>query len=114
MADWLFLIALLPLAAFVGRDVRSALKAGGFEDFTAESWNVKTAIERDFGVGQADSILIYTNEQGSADDPEALSGVLGALAKFERDAGVVHVLDYYKTGARQLLSRDGKSTAVIR
>ncbi len=108
-----FFVALLPLAGFIGRDVRSALKAGGFEDFTAESWIVKGVIERDFKVGQADLVLIYTNENGSADDPEAMSAVVSALAKIEKDAGVIHLVDYYQTGARQLLSKDGRSTAVI-
>ena len=108
----LFLV-LVPTAMFLGRDVRRALKSGGFEDFSAESWRVREQLQERLGVGQADVILIYTNELGTADDPEHMAGVLGVVAKIEKDPQVVRIIDYHQTGAKQLLSKDGRRSLVV-
>jgi RND superfamily putative drug exporter len=104
---------LVPVSAIFGGSVMSLLRSGGFEDFGAESWQVRESLIHDLGIGVADVMALYTNKSGNVDDVEMLSGVLGAIEKIEGDKDVVKVLSYYSTAASSLVSKDRTRTMVI-
>jgi uncharacterized membrane protein YdfJ with MMPL/SSD domain len=108
-----FYIALVPLAAWLGQPVMGMLRTGGFEDFGAESWQVREALVNEIGTGVADIIALYENKSGNVDDVEMLSALLGVIEKVEKDKDVVRVISYYTTGAEGLVSKDRSKTMVV-
>ena len=67
---------LVPLGAVLSRGVLPMLRAGGFEDPSAESWQVHNTLIRDLHIGSADIVAIYTTSTGTIDDVEVMSAVL--------------------------------------
>lgn len=108
-----FYIALVPLAAWLGQPVMGMLRTGGFEDFGAESWQVREALVNEIGTGVADIIALYENKSGNVDDVEMLTALLGVIETIEKDKDVVRVISYYTTGAEGLVSKDRSKTMVI-
>jgi trehalose monomycolate/heme transporter len=108
-----FYIALVPLAAWLGQPVMGMLRTGGFEDFGAESWQVREVLVNEIGTGVADIIALYENKSGNVDDVEMLTAILGVIETIEQDKDVVRVISYYTAGAEGLVSKDRSKTMVI-
>lgn len=104
---------LVPLAVWFGAPVMGMLRTGGFEDFGAESWQVRERLINELGTGVADIIALYENPSGNVDDVEMLSAILGVIDVIEKDKDVVRVISYYTTGAPTLVSTDRTKTFVI-
>ena len=105
---------LVPLAAVIGAPAVRQLRVGGFEDWSAESWQVNRALVDELGVGSPDILPIYTVKNGgNVDDIEVLTGILGVIEQVKRDPDVVRVTSYYEHGAGQLVSRDRTRTFLI-
>ena len=106
-------LVFFPIAAVLGQSVLKKLRAGGFEDPAAQSWQVAATLEHELKVGSADVMAIYTTPSGNIDDVEMLSAVLGVIAQVEHVPGVVQTVSYYTHGAPQLVSKDRKRTMVV-
>ena len=104
---------LVPVALWLGAPVMAMLRNGGFEDFGAESWQVRESLIRELGTGSADIIALYENPSGNVDDVEMLSAMLGVLDVLEKDKDVVRVVSYYTTGAASLVSSDRSKTFIV-
>src|SRR5687767_11605095 len=94
----------------IGGPVLRELRVGGFEDYGAESWQVRDALIRDLDVGAADIIPIYSVQTGNVDDVEALTGILAVIEEVKKDKDVVRIVSYYENGASQLVSKDRTKT----
>ncbi|OGQ22532.1 MAG: hypothetical protein A2138_18500 [Deltaproteobacteria bacterium RBG_16_71_12] len=114
---WSILVAyavLVPLAAVIGAPAVRMLRIGGFEDWSADSWQVDRALVEELGVGAPDILPIYTVKSGgNVDDIEILTGILGVIDQVKRDPSVVRVTSYYEHGATQLVSRDRTRTFLV-
>ncbi len=105
---------LLPLAGVIGAPALRLLRAGGFEDWGAQSWQVDRALVNELGVGAPDILPIYqVASGGNVDDIEVLTGMLDVIDRIKRDPAVVRVTSYYEHGATQLVSRDRTRTFLI-
>jgi len=100
---------LLPVCAWVSRDVFTVLKPGGFRDPDAESTRVDAAV-RSFG-GSADLVVLHRATAGTIDDIENLTALIAVSAAAAGDPGVERVVGFPSTGAPFLLSKD-KTTAL--
>jgi RND superfamily putative drug exporter len=95
---------LLPVCWWLGRDVFSVLKPGGFRDPNAESTRVDAAV-RAFG-GGADLVVVHRAIAGRVDDIENFSSLVAVTAAAAADPGVERVVGFPQTGAPFLLSND--------
>lgn len=102
-----------PIGAILSMDVLQLLRAGGFEDMGAESWQVRDELINELQVGHADIIALYSVRSGTVDDIEVLSEVVAATERITKDPALVRVMSTYETGAPQLISRDRQKTFVL-
>ena len=106
-------VVLLPVAAFVGSGVFTALKPGGYDDPSTQSFKARQEILRQFGIGSADVVPLYTVRSGAAQDDAAKSAIGTALDHVAKDPSVTRVLSFYNTGAPQFISRDSTRTFAV-
>ena len=113
---WPVLIAfaiLFPVAGIIGGSAFAALKPGGFDDPTSESWQTSGLLMRELDVGGADLIALYTVPAGNIDDPAVRASVTAALERAAQDPSVERVTSFYSTGAPQFVSRDRTRTVAV-
>jgi RND superfamily putative drug exporter len=103
---------LIPLGAWFSRDVLPMLRAGGFEDPSAESWRVRAQMIDELKIGTGDLVALYTVPAGNVDDVEVLSAVLPALEVVRQDRDVVAVRSMWDTGGDVFVSKDRRRTFV--
>jgi uncharacterized membrane protein YdfJ with MMPL/SSD domain len=103
---------LVPLWVFFARGVMPLLRSGGFEDPTAESWQVRDVLTSELGLGNPDLVVIYSVTTGTIDDVEVLNAILPASEAAKKDPDVVRVATIYDTGAAAFASADRKHTFV--
>ncbi len=88
------------------------LRAGGFEDPSAESWRVRGIIVDELKIGTGDVVAIYTVPSGTVDDIEVLTAILPAVERVKQDQSVVTVRSMWDTGADVFVSKDRRRTFV--
>jgi trehalose monomycolate/heme transporter len=113
---WPVLIAftiLFPVAGIVGGGAFAALKPGGFDDPTAESFTASELLLDELDAGGADLIALYAVPSGSVEEPAVRDAVTAALDRAAQDPGVERVTSFYGTGAPQFVSRDGTRTFAV-
>jgi uncharacterized membrane protein YdfJ with MMPL/SSD domain len=103
---------LVPVGAWSSRGVLPMLRAGGFEDPSAESWRVRSILVDEMKIGSGDVVAIYSVDSGTVDDVEVLSAVLPALEEAKKDKDVVRIASMWDTGADAFVSKDRKRTFV--
>lgn len=104
---------LVPLGAFFSRGVLPLLRSGGFEDPTAESWQVRDVLTGEMGLGNADLVAILSVTSGTIDDVEVITAVFPLLEDIKKDKAVVRVGSVYDTGAQALVSPDKSKTFLV-
>lgn len=104
---------IVPLGAFFSRGVLPLLRSGGFEDPTAESWQVRDVLTGEMGLGNADLVLLLQVQSGTVDDVEVVSAVIPLIETLKADPDVVRVASFYDTGAAAFVSIDKQTTLVI-
>jgi RND superfamily putative drug exporter len=102
---------LLPVAWWLGRDVFSVLKPGGFRDPAAESTRVDTAL-RAFG-GAADLVVVHRATSGVIEDLENFTTLVTLTTAAATDPGVERVVSFPSTGAPFLLSNDRTAALTV-
>jgi uncharacterized membrane protein YdfJ with MMPL/SSD domain len=101
-------------AVYLSTGLFERLVGGGFEDRSSESYAVYAGLEDEIKVGGADLLALYTAAEGSTvDDIEGYTAALEALARIEKDPGVVSTASWYTTQASQLITKDKKRTFVL-
>ncbi|MHB8575834.1 MAG: MMPL family transporter [Dehalococcoidia bacterium] len=106
-------VILLPLAAVEGSGVFKALKPGGYDDPSTQSFKARQQILAEFGVGAADVVTLYTVRTGTVQDDAAKRTIGSTLDTVAEDPAVVRVLSLYNTGAAQFVSRNGTQTFAV-
>ncbi len=110
----LFIYALLvPVWLFFARGVMPLLRSGGFEDPTAESWQVVGVLTEEMALGNADLLAIYSLASGTIDEVEVLSAILPAIETTKADPDVARVTSVYETGAPMFASADRTKTFFV-
>ena len=113
---WPVLVAfavLFPVAGVIGGGAFAALKPGGFDDPTAESYAATERLTEELGVGAADLIALYTVPAGTVEDPAVRAVIVAALDRAAQDPAVERVASFYGTGAPQFVSRDRTRTFAV-
>lgn len=104
---------LVPLGAVLSRGVLPLLRSGGFEDPTAESWQVRDILTGEMHLGNADLVAVYTVASGTIDDVEYLSAMLPVLEHVKGEKDVVRVLSSFDAAATALVSPTRDRTFVV-
>ncbi len=104
---------LVPIGAVMSRGVLPLLRSGGFEDPTAESWQVRDVLTGEMHLGNADLIAVYSVASGTIDDVEFLSAVLPVLEQVKADKEVVRVFSTFDAGSQALVSPARDKTFVV-
>lgn len=104
---------MVPIWAIASRGVMPLLRSGGFEDPTAESWQVRDVLNQELGLGNADVIAIYEVKSGTIDDVEVLSVLLPVIEEAKKVDMVVRVGSHYDTGAPAFVSPDRSKTFLV-
>jgi RND superfamily putative drug exporter len=102
---------LLPVCWWLGRDVFSVLKPGGFRDPDAESTRVDAAV-RAFG-GGADLVVVHRATTGRIDDVENFTSLVAVTSAAAADPGVERVVGFPQVGAPFLLSNDKTASLTL-
>ncbi len=106
-------ILFMAIAAAFGGSVATKLSNGGFDDPKAESSVTKTLIEKTFGAGSPNLVLLVRAPSGSVDDVNTRAAGL-ALTKELADApGVAGVASYWTLQAPPLKSNKGDEALVL-
>lgn len=104
---------LVPIWAYFSRGVLPLMRSGGFEDPTAESWQVRDILNEELALGNADVIAIYDIKSGTIDDVEVLTALLPVIEEVKKQNMVVRVGSHYDTGAPALVSADRTKTFLV-
>lgn len=106
--------AVLALIAggYLGSGVAASLTSGGFEDPNAESSVAAEVLERDFGQGSSNLLLLVTSRAG-VDDPAVTQTGLALTRELAGEAGVVEVRSYWSQRAAPLASADRNQALIL-
>ena len=112
-ARGVLIIALLALiaAAVVGFTVFDKLKPDGFTDPNAESTQVQSTVDRNFG-GDVDVVAMVTAKTGFVDDADARAVGSDLAARIKADPNVTDAVSYWQTHAPSLRSTDGRNALI--
>ena len=105
-------VLLLVLAGVWGTTVFSRLVGGGFEDPGSDSARAAVALERALGRDAADVVVLYTDPDGTVDDPAFRRSVEATLAALP-DGAVTGASTMWSTGSPAFASADRRSTYVV-
>ncbi len=100
-------------AGAIGGSVAGKLSNGGFDDPTAQSTRAHDLIERTFGAGSPNLVLLVRAPGGSVDDPGAAAAGAALTAELEREPGISGVASYWSLQAPPLKSRAGDQALVL-
>ena len=102
-----------PVLLFMAGSVIPLLKAGGFEDYDKESWQVFEILQREFGAGTGDIIAVYSTDSGSITDIGVTAKILYAVSQIENDPDVGAIQSVYNSDAPHFVSDDRRSTFLM-
>ncbi|MDQ3913949.1 MAG: MMPL family transporter [Actinomycetota bacterium] len=102
------------LGGLVAPSVSGHLSSGGFDDPSSESAHAAARIERIFGVGDPDVVLLVEARAGSVDDAAVRRDGLALTNSLRDEEGVLRVDSYWTLGgAPPLRSTDGTKALVL-
>jgi putative drug exporter of the RND superfamily len=105
---------LLGIAGALGASVVEHLSTGGFDDPSSESARAAARIERIFGVGDPDFVLLVKARSGSVDDTDVRAAGTALTSALADEDGVRRVESYWSLGgAPPLRSTDGSEALVL-
>lgn len=120
-----WLVVALWLAAFVAavpalKNLKDALRSGGFEISTTESGRSSRLLEDEFGRRTVTTaVAVYKTDTGTVDEPANRQAIVDSLARIdglkgqEEPKAVKSIFSYYSTQNVRFRSEDGKSTYAI-
>ena len=104
---------LFPVLVWGAATVIPKLKGGGLDVPHSESHNAFALMEQEIHVGSADVLALWTSEDSTVDDIEAQAAAYEAIARVEKDPGVLSHVSWYETGASQLITKDKRRTFLL-
>jgi len=113
---WVLVATLLfvLLAGALGGNVASLLSSGGFDDPNAESTAADSALDRVFGSGTPNLVLLVTAKSGNVDDPEAAGFGARLTEQLANEEGVEQAVSYWTLGSPPpLKSNEGHQALVL-
>ncbi len=109
-------VAMLLLAAVVGGEVFGMLAGGGFDDPDSESVRATELLEREFGTGDPDLVLVVSaidGTVGSIDDPDVAAEGEAIIAELTATEGTDDVIGYWSGGRPGSLASASKDRAMV-
>jgi RND superfamily putative drug exporter len=113
---WVLVGALLVflVSGALGGNVASKLSSGGFEDPSAESSQAEDILQKTFGAGQPNFLLLVTAKQGTVDDPAVQADGVELTNKLTAEGSIDQAVSYWTLGAPPpLRSEDGKKALIL-
>lgn len=107
-------MALLVVAAPLAAGLSSRLRAGGWVYVDSESGRVARQLEATFGwdPNRTDE-AVFEDPRSTYADPSFRREVQSRLSRLAAAPGIAHVLSYYDSGDRHLVSADGHTTYAL-
>ena len=97
----------------LGGSVAGTLSNGGFDDPTAQSTLAHDLIEKTFGAGSPNLVLLVRAPGRSVDDPAVTAAGLALTQELSKEQGVSGVASYWSLQAPPLKSRTGDQALVL-
>lgn len=103
-------LVFIPIAGLVGGGVAQQLSVGGMESPDAESARTADALERDFGQGTINFVVVVRPRDGATvDDPAVTAAATQLTERMTADPELDNVISYFSPGKPPpLRSRDGR------
>ena len=110
LATTLFLL----LAIVFGTGAFGVLKSAGFDDPSSESVRAEALLEKHFGGGEPNIVLVLTAQDRNVDEADLAAEGTAFTSRLESVEGVEQVLSYWSLGnAPPLRSNDGDTALVL-
>jgi putative drug exporter of the RND superfamily len=106
-------VVFMAIAGGIGGSVASKLSNGGFNDPTAESTTTEELIDKTFGAGTPNLVLLVTAQSGSVDSKDAAAAGQALTKELSETKSVSGVASYWSLQAPPLKSTDGKQALVL-
>jgi putative drug exporter of the RND superfamily len=106
-------VVFMAVAGGLGGSVATKLSNGGFNDPTAESTTTKELIDKTFGAGTPNLVLLVTATSGTVDSTAAAESGRALTQELSRTKGVTGVVSYWSLQAPPLKSTDNKQALVL-
>ena len=106
-------ILFMAIAGAFGGSVATKLSNGGFDDPKAESSVTKTLIEKTFGAGSPNLVLLVRAPSGSVDEANTRAAGLALTKELANEPGVAGVASYWTLQAPPLKSNKGDEALVL-
>jgi putative drug exporter of the RND superfamily len=112
---WVLATTLLGVvvAGALGGGVFDRLSAGGFSDPDAESSRARDELERVFGAGDPNLVLLVTAKHGSVDDPAAAAAGAALTRRLAGEPAVQQASSYWTLGSAAPLRSDDRRQALV-
>ncbi len=104
---------LFVLAGALGAGVATHLKTGGYNDPASGSIRAAELLDKGFGAGTGNVLLLVRPSAGSVDDPAVAAAGQALTARLAAEAGVTGVVSYWLTHGPGLRSTDGTEALVL-
>ncbi|MDQ1714385.1 MAG: putative drug exporter of the superfamily, partial [Frankiaceae bacterium] len=101
------------VAGAVGGGVASHLKTGGYNDPSSGSVQAAELLDKGFGAGASNILLLVRPTQGSLDDPAVAAAGKALTDRLAHEPALTGVVSYWSTGAAGLRSKDGTEALVL-
>ena len=79
----------------------------------SEAYRAQQILEKDFGVGVPNFLLVVTARSGSVDDPAVADEAQSVVSRLAGEPGVVDVVSYWSAGRSPLLRSQGGNRALV-
>ena len=106
-------VVLAALAGTFGGSVAENLSNGGFDDPHAESSVAKDLIEKQFGAGTPNLVLLVTARDGEIDSPTSSAAGLALTNELAAEKGVAGTVSYWSLQAPPLKSKNASQALVL-
>ena len=107
-------VLFLALAGGIGGGVAKELSGGGFDDPKAPSERAARLLEKQFGTGAPNLVLLVTSKDGQVDDPDVAAAGQAVATRLAGERDVEQVVSYWSVGRPETLrSRDGTKALVL-
>ncbi len=106
-------LILAAIAGAFGGSVAKNLSNGGFDDPNSESTKAREIVEKQFGAGSPNIVLLATAANKSVDSPTSAQAGAVLTKELAAEPGVSGVVSYWSLQAPPLKSNDGSKALVL-
>ena len=112
---WVLVITLLAFlaAGALGAGVFDRLSGGGFSDPAAESTRAAVRLEKEFGSGEPNLVLLVTAESGSVDDSATMAAGARLTEELAGEPSIEQAFSYWSLGNAPPLQSPRRDQALV-